>query len=55
MRVHGAFQGDNQGVWTNLKRLFLEQVNIIKNFSNSKDYDVDKWIEFWLKGGKRKE
>lgn len=30
----------------NLKRLFLDQVNIMKNFSNSINYDVDEWSEF---------
>lgn len=30
----------------NLKRLFLDQVNIMKKFSNSINYDVDEWSEF---------
>lgn len=30
----------------NLKRRFLDQVNIMKNFCSSVNYDVDEWSEF---------
>lgn len=30
----------------NLERLFLDQMNIVKNFSISVDYDVKWWSEF---------
>jgi len=30
----------------NLKRLFLDQVRIMKNFSNSVNYAVGEWSEF---------
>lgn len=30
----------------NLERLFLDQMNIVKNFSNYVNYDVEGWSEF---------
>lgn len=39
---------------SDLARLFLHQINVMKNFANSINYDMDEWSELELKGRKTK-